>query len=250
MEESSNDLTSLFKKCIDYGTAVRSKTLQMANTEDKVNGLELWQQVKTILNNSEGEIPMCESEWTISRHWEIVNEIITAINTQVSKENETLKITTSDLDEIYNYVRFTLEIRGEGDDIGDIKRDNDDENDENDPWKRNHFFLQTIRIPKNNPCTLLRICQIGYNLGQLSKHLDEFSEEAKKFYTDNNLQDISSYIDITKCGSENYSEIIQEIDKFIIELNRTTTQSGGNIKEKYMKYKNKYLNLKYLNLKY
>ena len=60
-----------------------------------------------------------------------------------------------------------------------MKGEETDENDEsNSYWENYHFVLQLVRIPKNNKLSLLRLCQIAYNIGQFT------ADYYKSCYTD------------------------------------------------------------------
>ena len=212
-------LKDLFNMCKIYGIAIRSATLNFPKLH--INGLIEWGKVKILLSNSEKEI--CDG-WKISRYLD-------------DKTNK-----NSNFDNIYDYIHDNLNIKG-----GD--EDYDNPCDENYVWKRYHFFLQTIRIPKLNPkCSLLRVCQIGYNLGQLNVHHKDYCEKAIIFFKLNKLDDIESYIDITKCNQEkDYTDIINNIKILIDTLNekiRISSTEKEKEKKKYLKYKIKYLKYK------
>jgi len=129
------------------------------------------------------------------------------------------------IEDAYNYVHDTLGMLGEE---TDPKIDN---------WEKFHFFLQLVRIPKNNPtCNLVRLAQIAYNLGQLSAVYDDavYTPEVKQFYTMNNLGAMNTY---TPCAIsyEHLQKIRQLKDSKII---------GSGYLHKYLKYKKKYIQLK------
>ena len=56
--------------------------------------------------------------------------------------------------------------------------------------------MQLIRLPLRNPCTLLRICQIAYNIGQYLKEHEKspYSIDSIKYFKINNLENLNSYI--------------------------------------------------------
>ena len=186
------NLRDLFNKCIEYGKFIRNNTINPGDIP--INGLVEWQEVKKLLDKDN----------EICGGWKI-NRII---------ENNSRQLSTSDIGKIYDYVHNNLEIKGEN-------GDTDDDANENHDWKKFHFFLQTIRIPKESPkCTLLKICQIGYNLGQLFIHYDEYTTDAQNYYTTNSLNLIESYIDLNQCDEDaDYTEIITKIDKLIEQIN-------------------------------
>ena len=203
----------LFELCKNYGSHVRKLTLyNFDNNLETIDGLKLWQPVKKLLNDSD---LICDG-WKITRKIDDCREI-------------------NDINYIYDYVHEILDIKG-----GD--EDSDECGDERYKWKKFHFFLQTIRIPKLNPiCTLLRICQIGYNLGQLSEHYHDYEPNAIEFFELNKLNEIESYIDLD-CELEIDREIIETIKSMI----RNIIETIDRIKftKKYLKYKNKYFQIK------
>lgn len=114
---------------------------------------------------------------------------------------------TNNLKEIYNYVHDKLGMRG-------------DENDEkNDKWEPYHFFLQLIRIPLNNECSLQRIMQIAYNIGQYYAESDNeiYTEKIKNYFNKNKLGELHSYsknIEINDAFlTKTYSMIKKEFKK-------------------------------------
>lgn len=95
----------------------------------------------------------------------------------------------------------------------------------------NHFFIQHFRIPKLGKYKLpvLKLLQIAYNAGQLRAVFEEnFEKSIKDFYGNNNLGDITTYVE---------DDIINK------EVN--IVQAGASYYYyKYLTYKNKYLFLK------
>ena len=63
-------------------------------------------------------------------------------------------------------------------------------------WEYHHFFLQHVRIPTLNfdQASLMRLMQIAYNAGQYSACLDHYSAELKKYYIDNKLDCLETYM--------------------------------------------------------
>ena len=133
----------------------------------------------------------------------------------------------SSLEIAYIYVHNTLGMKGE-------KTDPKEHN-----WEKFHFFLQLVRIPFNNQdCILTRLCQIAYNLGQLSAVYADavYTEEVKKFYTMNNLDRMSTYVSSScEISTENFASIRQHVE---------SKRSGAGYLHKYLKYKKKYLQKK------
>lgn len=142
-------------------------------------------------------------------------------------------------------------------------------------WEKNHFYIQHGRIPKNNKMepTLTRLLQIAYNGGLLKQVMitenDKiYNDNMKDFYLSNNLDEAETYME--KCVLELMSkEITKNLANKVNELNenlladeyspdpvytdtKTETseirqQFGGNndyYKNKYEKYKAKYLKFK------
>lgn len=211
MHKNDNKLKILFEQCIKYGYYTRYETQYKVDHKLKPgNGLEFWNKIKILFNDDK-----C-GNWNI-------NNII-----QDSNSNSYIE---SDINKIYQYLHNILRI------LGDDNDDND-KNDEMHPWKFHHFFLQTIRIPKNNHASLLRICQIAYNIGQLSVYINKkyiyiptffkkssslpniFRKNAIKYYYKNKLYKIESYLDVskidyTKIDFSKYDKIIEVIESEI-----------------------------------
>ena len=106
------------------------------------------------------------------------------------------------------------------------------------------FFLELINVQRQYTCTLLRLCQIAYNLGQYQALYSDYSlteyftSEINKYYTNNKLNNYNSYVYLEDCkDNEKYTELISKIKNLIPK------QKGGNY-YKYLKYKKKYLLLK------
>jgi hypothetical protein len=196
-------LQDLFNTVENYAFKVRSKG---------ADGLVAWNELKVILPK---KINGCDDlKWKINRI-----------------DNSGKPMTC--LDEIYNYVHDDLHMRGEED---DLKSDN---------WEKYHFFLQLIRIPYKNPSfDLIRLCQIAYNLGQLRAVYDDklYTPKVKNYFRINNLQDMNSYVDLTKCDDKtDYTEFITKINN-IKQIKEIVLNGGSfNYYSKYLKYKNKYL---------
>ena len=140
------------------------------------------------------------------------------------------KVKLSSLEIAYNYVHDDLGMKGEKTDSKEPKKPN---------WEKFHFFLQLVRIPfKNQDCILTRLCQIAYNLGQLSAVYADavYTEEVKNFYTMNNLDRMSTYVS-SSCE-------ISEEKLVSIRRRVESKKSGAGYLHKYLKYKKKYLQKK------
>lgn len=93
-----------------------------------------------------------------------------------------------------------------------------------------HFIIQHFRIPKmlDFQLPVVKFAQIAYNIGQaraVFMYENSYNDNIKNFYNQNNLDQISTYID------ENliYEDTIQS--------------AGSSYKTKYRKYKKKYIML-------
>lgn len=191
----------LFENIKVYGRYVRTNGL---------NGLEYWNKIKKFIQKPEQLDGM-----------EKINEILSSIGWTIC-----VKIgssTNSNIDQIYDYVhgdkKNQLKIFGE-------EGDEEDKALEHDIWEQYHFFLQLIRIPKNNPeINLIRLVQIAYNLGQLSVYIGTgagdnsiISSKAKQYYKSNNLDELDSYVKIDD-EQKSKLEIEPSISDFISNVN-------------------------------
>jgi mannose-6-phosphate isomerase-like protein (cupin superfamily) len=201
-------ISELFENIKVYGRYVRSNGL---------DGLDYWNKIKKFLSKPEQEIGLNPLDKILGKEWNI--------NVKINQESEPI----SNLEEIYNYLHDNLKMHGEE---GDIETQSIDRTD----WEKNHFALQLIRIPKNNSLNLLRLLQVGYNLGQLSAELglDKtfYSKKFIKYFELNNLVDINSYIMLTEQKKKEISSNV-EIQDLITNLNNfifytiNQAQSGG-----------------------
>jgi len=170
---------------------------------NNLDGLASWNEMKTIISTI-----TCDGlTWRINL-LNLNRERLTSIN------------------DAYNYVHNTLCMEGEESDPRSVN------------WEKFHFFLQLVRIPKNNDCNLTRLCQIAYNLGQLSAVYGDvvYTTNVKQFYTMNNLDKMSAYTSSRCAISDKHLQKIRElIDSKII---------GSGYLHKYLKYKKKYIKLK------
>jgi hypothetical protein len=197
---NKDKLIILFNLIKKYGYRVR---------ESRLNGLEAWQPVKKLLDDKKELINGWNINVNINGHFE------------------------NDLSKIFNYVHDELKMYG----------DDNEENYEgqtNLDWQKAHFLLQLIRLPLRNPCTLLRICQIAYNIGQYLKENENspYSVDSVNYFEINNLDNLKSYIllDNRLKGFD-----LSQIDLIIDSINKLDAKLiyGGN----YLRYKiNKYQN--------
>ena len=187
-------ISELFENIKVYGRYVRLNGL---------DGLEYWNKIKKFISKPEQEIGLNPLNEILGEGWDIVIRF-----------NPDSK-STSNLQQIYNYVHDELQIYGEE---GDIEAKSIVKED----WEKNHFALQLIRIPKNNPLNLLRLLQVGYNLGQLSAELNLdktfYTKKFMNYFESNNLNNITSYVSLTKKEIEEISSST-EIQDLIINLN-------------------------------
>ena len=74
----------------------------------------------------------------------------------------------------------------------------EDEDTFNPHREEHHFLLQLVRLPKKNTCNIKKIAQIGYNIGQFMGCVGSgnYSSDAIKFFHDNKLTRLNSFIDI------------------------------------------------------
>ena len=66
-------------------------------------------------------------------------------------------------------------------------------------WERHHYLLQHGRIIAKNPKgSLIRLLQIGYNIGQFNVENERkpYNDKLLKYYNDNELNNIHTYIKI------------------------------------------------------
>jgi hypothetical protein len=178
-----------------------------------VDGLEYWNYIKEYLKQND-----------IKKSW--LPEAIERFEHMTSSEG--LNLHEDDTDEYFNGNRSI--------------------------WELHHFYLQHARIPFRNQddASFVRIFQIAYNAGQLSAEFYKeennlvYDENKKKYYIDNKLDDISSYISMTHIleleSLPNLEEIINNILENLSLIN--SLQSGGSIVNKILKYKYKSQQLK------
>lgn len=126
------DLNKLFNDTIEYGKLVREYIKN--NDTYEVDGLLAWNTIKPYILKFK-----CNNSklfWNKSE---------------------------DDILNLYNYVHKELNMKG------------DDNDKKNSNWEKYHFFLQLFRIPKNNynkfDEIILRVAQIGYNIGQMNSEL-------------------------------------------------------------------------------
>jgi hypothetical protein len=170
-------LSILFENVKSFGYQVR---------KNKYDGLEYWNKIKKYLLNEENIDLVKRINNTIGLDWNL--------NIKIDNFN------TNNLNIIYDYVRDELKMYGEENDIEIYSLNKE-------ILERNHFYLQLVRIPKNNKLDLIRLLQIAYNLGQFScvKTEEEYyNSEVINFFEQNNLDELKTYIDLT---SESAKEI-------------------------------------------
>jgi diketogulonate reductase-like aldo/keto reductase len=181
---------------------------------NNAKGDKAWEEIKPYLPESE---QICDDlEWKIER---------------VAVDDKPIGC----LRKIYDYVHDELHMKG-----------GDEDKPKPEKWEHQHFFLQLIRIPRNYPLELRRLCQIAYNLGQLRAVYSDpiYTPEVKTYYYKNKLDNINSYVDLSSCVSKDYSENISNINK-ITKIEKIELKGGSfNYYSKYLKYKNKYSSLK------
>lgn len=206
-------LELLFENIKVYGRYVRTNGL---------DGLEYWNRIKIFIQRPEQAEGLEEINKIIrSSGWEI--------NVKINSS------TNSDINQIYNYVHGDkeneLKIFGE-------EGDEEAKSLEHNVWEPYHFFLQLIRIPKNNPkIDLLGLLQVAYNLGQLSVCLKEgsvFNSKAIEYFKSNNLDKLESYVKINdeqKAVLETklpITDFVANTNAYILEQ-MNLVQTGGGV---------------------
>jgi hypothetical protein len=188
------------------------KKLSSKIYNNKLDRIYYWNEIKKIIPN----LPYCNMSWK--------TEIVFNDGKHSSCSTD-----------IYEYVCKTFNIKP-----------NDDEmivnyiSDEKLKEECSFFFLELINVQRQNDCTLLRICQIAYNLGQYQalysnySLTEYFTAEINNYYTKNQLNNFNSYVYIDNCDDENFTELIIKINNLIPDQNETYYN-------KYLKYKKKYL---------
>ena len=193
-------MEDLFNRVKEYGSIVRT---------NKLHGLDSWNEMKALLPKNS------------------CNGLTWSINL-VKVNGESLP----SIGEAYTYVHDPKQLGMLG--------ENDKTEKSNPNWEKFHFFLQLVRIPHKNPnCDLERLCQIAYNLGQLSAVYNEdsvYTPAVKRFYDMNNLGAMRTY---TQNSCTISVEDVQKISE-LVESKKT----GAGYLHKYLKYKKKYLQLK------
>lgn len=87
-------------------------------------------------------------------------------------------------------------------------------------WERHHYLLQHGRIIHKNPeGSLIRLLQIGFNIGQFKAENERkpYNDKLLKYYNDNNLDNISTYIEI-KIDNKVKNKIDTKLDFRIIAM--------------------------------
>jgi hypothetical protein len=196
------------------------KKLSFYIYNNKLDRVDYWERIKKIIPDK----PFCNMSWNI--------DIFT---------NDGKKICC--LSAVYEYVINTFKIKPTNDEMIENYLSDEKFNDE-----CGFFFLELVNIQHKYPCTLLRMCQIAYNLGQYQALYNNnsfnrfFTDEINKYYTTNKLNYFYSYVNFDDCNNEDdkqlFSNKISEIN------NLYPKQKGGNYHKKYIKYKKKYILLK------
>jgi len=196
-------LNQIFEKMIEFGTIIRKIKTNNIDTVYSNIGKDGWTKMTELLTTFNGEELLCDS-WNTPR---LCNkELITDKNI------------------IYDFVHNDLNMKG------------DDEDDKQHIlWESSHFFLQLARIPKKYKCSLVRICQLGYNIGQLLVGVSRYEKNSLEYYIINSLNKIESYINPNLCTSINsidITELLRSIDTIINDfsqyLKSEINQLGGS----------------------
>lgn len=128
-------------------------------------------------------------------------------------------VVSGDKGEIYDYLYDQIGMKGESSDNTLAG------------FEQFHFVLQTARLVKNNPCSVERLAQIAYNVGQMLASINFYSAHplALQYISTNKLNLVSSYVS----GSESPVTLLPPAPP---------TQSGGAIDPTIDMYK-KYIGL-------
>lgn len=185
---------------------------------------ELWDNII----NSSNEIRSENKNLDGLKYWKHIKNIIKDINSVPNKNIEWNKDHIKIKTKFYN--KFNLSEK--------------DKN--NNLIENNHFLLQLINIPykDDNIPSFKRLIQIALNIGQLKSSLDSYSKEIRDFIKIHKLFKIDTYMN--KKMYKNYIVCdvdILKVSDILISLNKNPPLVGG-FREKYLKYKLKYLNLR------
>ena len=185
---------------------------------------ELWDNII----NSSNEIRSENKNLDGLKYWKHIKNIIKDINSVPNKNIEWNKDHIKIKTKFYN--KFNLSEK--------------DKN--NNLIENNHFLLQLINIPykDDNIPSFKRLIQIALNIGQLKSSLDSYSKEIQDFIKKHKLFKIDTYMN--KKMYKNYIVCdvdILKVSDILISLNKNPPLVGG-FREKYLKYKLKYLNLR------
>lgn len=205
----------LFENIKVYGRYVRTNNL---------DGIEYWNRVKLFLSRPEQKVGLDEINKIIGNKWTIEVKL---------NSNKT----SSNIDEIYEFVHGDtgLKIYGEELKIYGEEEDKVSKSIDNNVWEQNHFFLQLIRIPKNNELNLIKLLQVAYNLGQLSVCLEKgnFSSKAIDYFKTNNLDKLESYVKLRPEQNDKIetnvqiTDLVANTNSYVLEQ-MNLIQTGGN----------------------
>ena len=238
-------ISELFSNAKVYGRYVRTC---------KYDGPKSWSKIKEFILDEKNKDNL-----------DTINKILGNWNIQIKLSSDSEP--TNNLELIYDYLHVDLKISGDYTDIQD--------NQITKTWLKYHYALQPITIPKNNPLTLDKLLQIGFNLGRLSVEIDDFEFYGKfiDFYNLNQMDNLNTYIKISQehekqiDSNPKLNQFVSSINDFIIEvigklqtcsldelneeLEEKKSNNLNNSVNNYERYKNKYLNYKkkYLNYK-
>jgi mannose-6-phosphate isomerase-like protein (cupin superfamily) len=201
-------LDLLFENIKVYGRYVKTNGL---------NGTEYWNKIESFLSRPEQKEGLRELDKIIGREWKIEVELSSG------KKSSNIK-------EIYEFVHGEdgLKIYGE-------EGEKESKSLEHGVWEQNHFFLQLVRIPKNNELCLIRLLHVAYNLGQLSVYLEKenFSSGAINYFKSNNLDKLDAYIKLNSEQIEkietniSITDLIANTNSFILEQMNLIQTGGG-----------------------
>jgi hypothetical protein len=185
-----------------------------------INGQESWNYIKNKLDSTK----ICE--WSITRIFPD-GEIVYDINLIYSKIHNELKMYGEDGDEVAH--KLTHE-----------------------NWERAHYVLQTARLPKKSDCSIQKILQIAFNIGQYqaANKTKAYNKNVNKFIELNKLDKVKSYVNLNECTPsyeilDGYVELIKDKIEYLPKAQKGGTKELANeYYEKYLKYKLKYIGLR------
>lgn len=103
--------------------------------------------------------------------------------------------------------------------LSEMKNSLREYDEDNNFIERNHFLLQILNIPKNDPTVSFnKLIQIAFNIGQLMPELNDkkFGFNIQQIFNDNKLNEINTYI--SNKDLEKYKISQNEIDDILLTI--------------------------------